>query len=300
MTKDITPERIANSIMQDTYDGTYVIVEGISDYYLYSKFIDCENCQITIAHGKTNVTDAVTILNNRKFEKKLGIIDSDFKHIENESKEIKNLVQTDLHDLEMMIIQSSAFDHVINLYRVKSKLDAFLNEMRKDLRSILLDIASPIGYLKLLEKRHRFGLVFKPKNPDGRPLSYTNFIDSTSMEFKGQKSLIQSVINYSTNKSKKVEKLGVIEKALKDISRIEFDLWQLCNGHDMCNIIAISLRKKISNKNAKSVDYRTIEKDLILAYDSSSFRETKLFEQIRKWEESNPNKKILSNSFAVK
>jgi len=38
MREHITPERIANAIRQDkSYQGSYLIVEGKSDYWFYTK-----------------------------------------------------------------------------------------------------------------------------------------------------------------------------------------------------------------------------------------------------------------------
>jgi len=110
----ITPDRIANAIRQDkSYQGVYLIVEGQSDYSFYTKFIDKKACQIEIAYGCLKVIAVISNLEQTHYQKVLDIVDADFKKLDNEILTSDNILLTDVHDLETMIIQSPAFEQVI-------------------------------------------------------------------------------------------------------------------------------------------------------------------------------------------
>ncbi|EDN70704.1 cytoplasmic protein [Beggiatoa sp. PS] len=298
----ITPDRIANAIRQDkSYQGTYLIVEGKSDYWFYTKFIDQKVCQVQIAYGCLKVITVINNLEQTHYQQALGIIDADFRRLENETLLSDNILMTDVHDLETMIIQSPAFEQVIESYYVKERYEAFIAKKQDDLRNILLQLAKPIAYLKWINKIYDYGLLFKPQKETDKPLDYTKFIEKNNLTFKGYDELIKTVINYTINKIHP-QKLTLSQQDILDKIKLKEmegqpDLWQLCNGHDLTNLIAIALLKAISSYNAKAVAYTEIERNLILAYDSFYFKSTNLLISIKNWEKQQPDRKILSEMF---
>lgn len=289
MNNDITPERISNSIKLDsTFNGVHLIVEGPSDQVLFGKFIDQEKCQITIAFGSFNVIESIKILNGDNFQKKLGVIDTDFRKLIGEEPQIENLLLTDYHDIEIAIYQSNAFETVLSLYYQKFKCNDFEKQKGKTIREIILERAQPLGYLKLINKKHGLGLSFKPKNPEGRKLDYSKFISKDGLEFLGVNELIQTVINYSLNKgSQKLPTKEDIEKLLKDEMKNEHDILHLCNGHDLISIVSLSLKRVIGNQNSSQCNHEQLQNDFILAFDSKYFELTKLYLQMKDWESKN-------------
>jgi hypothetical protein len=208
---------------------------------------------------------------------------------------------TDVHDLETMIIQSPVFEQVIESYYVKERYEAFIAKKPDNFKNILLHLAKPIAYLKWINKIHDYGLLFKPQKETDKPLDYTKFIEKSNLTFKGYDELIKTVINYTINKIHP-QKLTVSQQDILDKIKIkemegQHDLWQLCNGHDLTNLIAIALLKAISNYNAKAVGYTEIERNLILAYDSFYLKTTNLLASIKNWEKQHANRKILSEMF---
>jgi len=302
MREHITPDRIANAIRQDkSYQGTYLIVEGKSDYWFYTKFIDKKACQVEMAYGYLKVIAVINNLEQTNYQKALGIIDADFRRLENETLVSNNILMTDVHDLETMIIQSPVFEQVIESYYVKERYETFIAKKPDNLRNILLHLAKPIAYLKWINKIHDYGLLFKPQKETDKPLDYTKFIEKSNLTFKGYEELIKTVINYTINKIHP-QKLTVSQQEILDKIKIkemegQHDLWQLCNGHDLTNLIAIALLKAISSYNAKAVGYTEIERNLILAYDSFYFKTTNLLVSIKHWEKQQANRKILSEMF---
>ena len=96
MEENITIERIANAIMQNTsFKGHYLIVEGPKDSKLYGKYTNDEEIIIKEAFGNQKVQEILNLLNDRGFDRKIGIIDSDFRRITDDEVEILALQYVD-------------------------------------------------------------------------------------------------------------------------------------------------------------------------------------------------------------
>lgn len=298
MEQYITPDRIANSIMQNNdFNGYYLIVEGSKDYKLYSKFFN-KNWKIKEAFGCENVKSVLNILSSRGFNQKIGIIDSDFNNILNTKCNIDGLFYTDDHDIEVMILKTKALDDVLNLFCKNDKIEGFIKLNGKSILETILNLSQEIGYLKLANKIYNLGLVFKPENPEGNQIKYKDFISEKTLSFLGTESLIKSIINYSINKtSKKLDK-DIIYNKLLETRKKSYDTYQLVNGHDLTNILYI-LIKKILRSNTKMLnDFNCVEDSLILAYNMEYFKETKLYKDLLEWSESN-NIHIMYNQLLI-
>jgi len=282
----LTPGRIANSILQKTsFKGSYLIVEGNNDFSLYKKFIDNSFCKIEIAFGNQNVIDIIEELKKRGYENVIGVIDSDYRRLENDLPSRSNILLTDFHDIEVMLFSSDAFETVMSHYSILEKVEAFKTQNKNnDLREIFLNLARPLGYLKWANKINNWGLVFKPIKPEGKPLSYSDFIPPDTLKFTSYEEMTQTVINYTSSKSKTKTKTEAVKLTKKLIDNNTHSSLQICNGHDIIHIICLSLRKKISNLNSNAVKAEQLEKDFIFAYDSRYFEQTELYKQIKQWE----------------
>src|SRR5260370_34329195 len=61
---------------------SFLIVEGETDKKFYKTFVDSNKCQITIAEGKDNVREVLSILEKDNFPGILAIADADFDVLE--------------------------------------------------------------------------------------------------------------------------------------------------------------------------------------------------------------------------
>jgi hypothetical protein len=285
MVDSITSYRIANAIEMDkTFSGSYLIVEGTRDEVLYGKFTNPTYCQIQIAQTRDNVIDTIAILNERSFNRALGIIDHDFDFILASVIVMDNLVYTDYHDAEISIIESSAFETVIYSSGSRKKIEAAEKELKKSLRTVFYELAEHIGYLKLANKIDSLGLSFRPRSQDSNPLTYSDFIDVKTLSFKGLAQLVTSVINYSNNRdTKPVSRKDIIDSCLR-VKQNAYPHKHLCNGHDLTFIIQLALKSKLGSKSKNELSHKSIELALIYAFDSREFETGLLFHAIKKWE----------------
>lgn len=286
MEEFITNERIANSIMQNkSFKGYYLIVEGPKDSNLYGKFFNSDKVSIKEAFGNQRVQDIFNILTERGFDKKLGIIDSDFRKITGDEVDIDGIFMTDDHDIEVMIMKTKALDDVVRVFCSQSRVQAFEKEKGISIKDKIFELGKEVGYLKLANKTFDLGLVFKPKNPEGNQLKYKNFICDKTLDFLGTNNLITTANNYSVNKSQNIESIAVIAERLNETKETEYILEQLVNGHDLSQILYILMKKVLKSRNRMLQDYNSIEDSLTLAYDLNEFKETDLYKDIQNWSE---------------
>ena len=113
----------------------------------------------------------------------LSIIDADLKRILSYEMPSKNLFLTDFHDKEMMMSHSEAWSLLLNSYGDKEKIDKQAGKTNKSILGFLLEIAKPIGSLRLLNERENLGLKFKILSKDKyKFIDYQDFIDSNTLK----------------------------------------------------------------------------------------------------------------------
>lgn len=284
MVEYITPTRTANAIMQktDSYDS-FLILEGEYDDLLFKKFIDKEKCKIEIGFGYKNVLEILEILNERSFDKAIGVLDSDFSVINGEIRNMENAVCTDFHDLEMSTINSDAFQNVMNFHVQEEKLISqygTYDNFKKHIFSVL----KPLSFLKWLNQKKNIGLIFKPKNAEGKVLDLSKFICNNSITFSDTKTLVEAVLNYCNGKVTLSIKVDELQKNLDEFIDDNIDLNHLTNGHDVITLASLSLRKHISNLNSKAITPTQLQREIYLAYEARYFQNTELYKKIKDWE----------------
>lgn len=276
----ITPDRIANQIRmrRSAYTGTFIIVEGSTDVRVYERCVDSKKCEFSIAHNKDNAISALKILQNDNFAGVLAIIDADFSRLEKSLPPTPNLLLTDYHDLENMLIQSPALDKVMSEYGSAEKI----SKLRQDIRLTLLEIGKKIGYLRLVSLKFNLALKFED-------LDFKKFIDDKTLAIN-----LLKMIGTVKNHSQKHALLETdIQNKLENLQDDSHDPYQVCCGHDLICILSIGLCKVWGTWNNNDVKADVIERSLRLAYEESYFRSTELYLSIQRWENINQPYQVL-------
>nr|WP_243146916.1 DUF4435 domain-containing protein [Scytonema sp. UIC 10036] len=126
----MTVDREANQIRlrRSTFSGTFLLVEGSSDKTFYDRFVDKAACQLVSVSGKPSsklrVIAVLEILEKSTFQGILAIIDADFERLETFIYSSPNLLRTDTHDLETMLINSPALNKVVAEFASEEKIVA--------------------------------------------------------------------------------------------------------------------------------------------------------------------------------
>ena len=272
MREYIDSRDIANTVMMlaTAFQGTIVVVEGVTDRRVYGKFFAKDRVETVIAHSKTNVRNAVReTYRERGFKSVIGIIDADLDYL-TDRKRNPPLFLTDTRDMEGMLLRSGAYDDVLSEYADEDKMVSFEDRGRK-VRDAVLAAAYPIGLMMYISELHGLGYSFKE-------LDYEYFIDRRTLECDVRR-LLDLVISRSSS-ARGVERKDVL---LLYSSEPEHDPWKVCRGHDLMAIMAIGLRYIFGSYNSRSINADQLSGSFRLAYDRDDIESTELYANAGDW-----------------
>lgn len=282
----LSVDRDANAIrlQRSTFSGTFLLVEGSSDKVFYERFVDKVACILIISSNDSSnkklwIIKVLSILGKSNFQGIIAIVDADFDHLKVSSDAIPNLIRTDTHDLETMLLNSSALEKVIAEFGSEEKISKF----SRDIRIALVEAGISIGYLRWISQTDELNLTFNG-------IKFSKFIDDKNLQIDELK-LIQEVKNQSKAFGLKSEDL---QQRLTNQKSDSYDPWQVCCGHDLVEILSLGLRKAIGTAKASDVEPNSLERSLRLAYEETYFYQTQIYLSIRSWESNNQLFKVFA------
>jgi len=263
-------------MMRTQYTGTILIVEGSTDARVYRRLVSETECRLIPATGKYKAISALNILEEGGFDGVLTIVDADLWRLDGIEPNSSNLLLTDSHDLETMILHSDALDNVLSEFGSTIEIA----KLGRPIRDVLLDGGLPIGYLRWLSSPAKDDLSLKFKK-----LSFEKFVD--------EKTLRVSVDNLIRELKIDSKDATLDENAMKHrmmaLDREGHDQWQVCSGHDLVRILSIGLISIFGNpRRGNTVTLDQLDGMLRLAYNYSQFCLTRLHNSIEGWETANP------------
>lgn len=282
----LSVDRDANAIRlrRETFSGTFLLVEGHSDRIFHERFVDQVACVSVSISGKPSsklrVIEVLSTLEKSSFPGVLAVVDADFDHLKVSSHSSPNLIRTDTHDLETMILNSSALEKVIAEFGSEEKIV----KLGRDVRTVLLEAGTPIGYLLWISQLDELNLAFNG-------ITFSKFIDDQTLQIDELK-LIQEVKNKSQAFALKSEDL---QQRITNQKSENHNPWQVCCGHDLVEILSLDLRKTIGSAKTSDVEPNSLERSLRLAYEETYFCKTQMYLSICSWEIKNPSFKVLRN-----
>ncbi len=285
MREFIIPADKANEIRmrRSIYSGAFLLVEGDSDAVFYRQFINRGKCSIEVAVGKQRVIEILQDLDKNGFQGALGVVDADFDHLEDEKERGGNLLLTDAHDLEVMILAAGGFEKLLNEYASDKKLPKFIEE-HGDVKEVVLAAGMQLGYLRWISQINGLNLKFTS-------IVFSHFLSQKSLKLN-KLDLIKEVKNKSNAQSLKSDDLDRQILAQQDD---QHDPWQVCCGHDLMEILALGFVSAIGTSKAK-VTIDALERNLRLSYEASWFPQTNLYLEIQAWENRNQPFLVLSRA----
>lgn len=258
----------------------FLLVEGGSDERFWLARVDPRSCQVRAVGNRDK---ALAELRTVKAEGKGGfvaVLDADFDRVEDTLAGEPDVVWTDLHDLELMLIASPALDKVLVEACSRPKREKLEAEERCTVREALLSRGLQPARLRWLSRREKLALTFRKLSPDGTFsfLKYSAFCERTTWKLDVAK-LVKTVLDFSTQHRLKPQDLLQRMSALPEV-----DAWQLCVGHDLVGLLAVGLSSKLGNRNLQIED---LQERLRLAFEQSHLEATAMFAALRKWERDN-------------
>ncbi len=277
MREYITSDDICNQISMErtVFDGTFLLVEGVTDERLFEKFVDKEHVQIIEAHSKDNVRHAVKDMkSSRKDKRVIGIIDADLDRLL--GRRVKPpLFHTDCRDMEMMVIRSNALDDVLDEYCEREPLMKF-TESVGPVREALLSASYPIGLLMFISQTEGLNLSFKD-------LEFERFVNSRTLSLNVE-SMVDAVIFNSKNC--RMGKKALLSRLSREAENLD-DEWNAARGHDTVDILLLALKRNFGSFNSRNLNEGELGGALRLAFSDACFRSTELFADTDEWARTN-------------
>jgi len=281
---------IANSIRMKRSqhpERATLIVEGNDDKALFGRYADTRSCLIVVAHGRPRVVEVILELDKSQFSGALGIVDADFEVLEGRTPPSPNILVTDAHDAECMMLASPALEHVLRELGDEVQLVSFQKDRGSTALEHLLSMGRVIGYLRWASSRRQWSLRFEG-------LNFKAFLREKDFSFD-QRLLFQEARRHQGGeRSGPVPSLEEMEASVQELDAPEHDAWHVCCGHDLVELLSIGLRKVLGKNNEADVRRERLEQQLRLAYEERYFLRTKLYVSIQLWEQRNPPFRVLS------
>lgn len=234
-------------------DKEYLVVEGESDklFWEHMQLEGLKKRSIMLANkkecsgNKEYVKEVIIKMNERGKKNVVGIIDLDYDFVKNKKEEINNLFYYKYIDLENILIQSSSFSEVNKFISSKNK-----KITDEKLREKLYENSYILGLLRLINDIEKYNLSFEN-------LDYKKILNVTN----------QARLDYFMSHSHltKEQKLEISTKVL-ELSKKDYEVSYICNGHDLINILSLLTKKEIATDNPIQYNPEILEKMLILGY----------------------------------
>jgi hypothetical protein len=250
--------------------GVHILVEGGADSSFWKlRFNQSAKCQLVICGSKPVVVSSITQLDKMALGEILGVIDDDFDSILGISYLSKNLLNTDTHDLETMFLSSMALKSVLIELGDSTKINHFVARTHKSVVDALIDNSLVFGRLRLLNARNNWGVDFSKFSP-------WKYVDPSTWQVVKTKLFTDFASQIGATPLH-------VENAVT--SEIGTPHWNIIQGHDAINILAIGLRSILATK--QQVGEKELIRLLRLSYDNAMFQSSALFGKISAWAKSN-------------
>lgn len=260
------------SMRRSVEKGAFVVVEGITDYRLYGKFVNERNCKLAIAHSKSNVRLTVKEMAKDRGDTMVsGIVDADYDRI-NGTDITTPIFGTDTHDMETMIFHSKALEHILWEYGDPDGIRDFEKKRGMGIRETILTACYPIGLLMYLSLRNNYELNF-------RDMDYHDFIEPSTLEIDIDRFVTHVHSRSGFSKEKKKNLLRLLNQEFSK----KHDPWQICRGHDMVDILIMGFQHSFGSYNSRALNHGSMQGSLRLAYSREHFEETGLFQGLDHW-----------------
>lgn len=263
---------------------TFVIVEGADDLAFYRRFFDRRvtslyystklNADGTVKDGGCKELENIVylILQDKRTDKVVGIMDTDYRRYKKGFSCPSNIFLTDYRDMEMTALRTPSVQQSLNgwIANYESQLDQ------------IQPILCHAGTLRILNDVYHLGCSFKKKVKIG-----CVYDEQTHTIYPDWKKRYNSAFKKGCLKNEKQkgnDKIIVflnywraqIHQAIHSFQKEDF--YNICQGHDFISLLS----KSLVNTSVYSED--NIWTRCFDAYTLVDFKSTKLYDGLHGWE----------------
>jgi hypothetical protein len=253
------------------------MVEGPSDSRFWKPLLS-QRCEIIIAGGKGNLTNAVRMLSQDAWAGILGVADADLDRIRGVSKESDNLIYTDCHDLETTLIgRTSVLDEIIEQYGSSPQIQALEENEDSSLLQALLERTMVFGRLRwyALEQNPPLDMHWlKPSRYLGK---------RWNIDFH---QLLKDAVEVGLARNPRQ-----LEADLDRLPRV--DPWDVVQGHDMLKLLYEGLRHRLGRGHTRPLGLSDLDRALRSWVEQRDVERLDMTRHIRIWQGRNPKYRVL-------
>jgi hypothetical protein len=216
-----------------------LITEAPTDQRFYKKFVIKGKCLVFcpdpngMNNGKEPVKALLKKLEENNLKGMLAIVDADFDRLDGKEPSSSNLLFTDTHDLETLLLKSPALEKILDEHASEKKCRDF----GKDIRSTLLEGGVLVGYLRWASLKHSYSLTFEG-------LDFKRFTSESTLAIN----LSQLVTTVKQKSQKFALKDDDIRAKMNVLKNDSHDKWDVCCGHDLVEILSFWITQDIGYK----------------------------------------------------
>ncbi|MDF2599154.1 MAG: hypothetical protein K0Q54_1977 [Methylobacterium brachiatum] len=267
-------------IERQVHKGAFLLLEGQTDVNRFAEFVDDVECSIVNCYGRPKAIGAVEILYDEGFEGALAVVDADFDRVLGSLKVHEGVIYSEGHDFDVDWAQPE----VIRRYLLEAGDDAKCAALGgyNAIMTLVRESLKPISVARYLNQRgnirYRLSGIYIDR-------CYANM----QVDIDAYVALIFE--NRTPPQAEKDAVKGLIEQH----SKAAFDLLQITNGHDFATALGVCLRDQLGARKIQQSYGSEVEMHVRLIFNDAHFKATRVYREIRIWEDANRPYIILDN-----
>ena len=266
---EILVARIRLNIQHPNHKEVIIVVEGEDDEKALKKFFNMKAVEFTCATSCSIVKDVMIIVSTDKQLKDcvIGIKDADFDYIKKISHEISNLMVTDTHDIETMMLTPRVCRRIC--------LET-INREYQNLSSQAMSSLKNLSYLRYYNDK----MILNGGNPDKKGINFRGVIiaDVASVSVRD---VLQYVKAKGNSNKTSFPDLNAMNLFINQNPIDNKDLILFTNGHDLVHAIQYILHSQ--NQAARAYSDKNIATMIRMSYSKEEFEKTNLYKDIDNW-----------------
>lgn len=262
------------NIQHPNHKEVIIVVEGEDDEKALKKFFNVQAVEFTCATNCSIVKDAMLIVSTDKQLKDcvIGIKDADFDHIKKISYNIANLMITDTHDMETLMLTPKVCERIC-WETIKQEYPNLSFDAMTSLKNLsYLRYYNDKMILTGKKKSDKDGIRFKKTKihkliPNNQPVSVEDVLKHVKLAGNSEKTSFPD--------------LDTMNQFIQENPIDNGDLILFTNGHDLVSAICNILHSKA--KKAKDYGKIAIAALIRAHFSKEEFEKTNLYKDIDNW-----------------
>jgi hypothetical protein len=262
------------NIQHPNHKEVIIVVEGEDDEKALKKFFNVQAVEFTCATNCSIVKDAMLIVSTDKQLKDcvIGIKDADFDHIKKISYNIANLMITDTHDMETLMLTPKVCERIC-WETIKQEYPNLSFDAMTSLKNLsYLRYYNDKMILTGEKKSDKDGIRFKKTKihkliPNNQPVSVEDVLKHVKLAGNSEKTSFPD--------------LDTMNQFIQENPIDNGDLILFTNGHDLVSAICNILHSKA--KKAKDYGKIAIAALIRAHFSKEEFEKTNLYKDIDNW-----------------